>query len=374
MGEKILYTKYSNDRREDFRIATQIIERDGKKIVRKSAMGKTARNHILLMKNHAKSLDEMFGNTKFKANRIISSGEDFVDFDFVDGSSFDKILDEFLQDEDFDGFYGGVNQFFTELEKFAVAEFRANEKTKEIFGEDAFAEGEKAIPVGNIDLIFQNVIVNSDEDWTVIDYEWTFDFALPLRFLKWRALFNFLSLERRRVNIDPNEVFGKFSLSGDSESFRRIETEKFFKFIRNGEFFSFTQDFPKEIVVPDVEIGNLKAHINLLLESERTLQAELGCKNAHIEQLLESERRLNAEVRSMDTALKSASEELERKKAHIELLLASERKLKKEVSDLKNSFSFKVTAPLRFAKKAARKAYRVLFPNKVREALRRFRH
>ena len=40
MEDRIIYAKYSDDRNSSFRIKTAIIDRDGKRIVRKYAMGK----------------------------------------------------------------------------------------------------------------------------------------------------------------------------------------------------------------------------------------------------------------------------------------------------------------------------------------------
>ena len=104
------------------------------------------------------------------AAKLMLHGEDFVDFEYTEGTGFDKILDGFLKKNDEDGFRKAVSDFFAELDKIATAEFHQNEKTIEVFGENTFVEGEKAIPAGNIDLIFQNVIVDSNGKWNVIDY------------------------------------------------------------------------------------------------------------------------------------------------------------------------------------------------------------
>ena len=108
-NEKILYTKYSNDRAASFRISTQIVERNGKKIVRKSAMEESARPHVLAMKKHETAMNEMFSGTKFKANKILASGDDFVDFEYLEGTRYDQILDGYLKNKDIDGFYSAAN-------------------------------------------------------------------------------------------------------------------------------------------------------------------------------------------------------------------------------------------------------------------------
>ncbi len=145
--EKILYTKYSNDRDKQFRIITHIIDDGKKRFIRKKAACEEAKTHINSITFHEKDLATMFSGTKFAVNKIISQGDDFIDFEYVEGVTYDKYLDEFLKKNDEDGFKKAVSDFFIELDNLATAEFQQNEKTVEIFGKNAFTEGEKAIPV-----------------------------------------------------------------------------------------------------------------------------------------------------------------------------------------------------------------------------------
>ena len=250
-NEKILYTKCSNDRAAPFRIITQIIERNGKKIVRKSAMEEAARSHVLAMKKYESALNEMFSETKFKTNKILAFGEDFVDFEYLEGTSYDQILGGYLKNKDIDGFYSAARIFFDELDKLASVEFHATEKSKEIFGENAFTEGEKALPVGNIDQIFQNVLVDSDGNWNVIDYEWTFDFAVPVKYLRFRSLVNFLNSQSRVQYFPEFSVYEKFEITKkDYETFLNIELNEFQNWLHNGRFLGFSQIIRKPVLNP----------------------------------------------------------------------------------------------------------------------------
>lgn len=249
--EKILYTKYSNDRAASFRIATQIIERGGTKIVRKSAMEAASRSHIIAMKKHEAVLNEMFAGAKFKANKIIAFGDDFVDFEYLEGTSYDQILDGYLKNKNMDGFYSAVKFFFDELDKLATSEFHKNEKTIEVFGHDSFLEGEKAVPVGDIDQIFQNVIVDSDGNWNVIDYEWTFDFALPVNYIKFRCFSNFLNSQSRALFFPETSLYERFGISKEvCAHFWCVELKGFQNWLRNGRFLEFSQIIRKTTINP----------------------------------------------------------------------------------------------------------------------------
>ena len=360
MAEKILYTKFSNDRASQFRIFTQIIEVDGKKIIRKSAADPDAQLHVQKMLEHEKSLSKLFDGTRFKVNKTLDSREKSIDFEFVEGVGYDHCLDAFLINKDIDGFKKEIGAFFDELDKIATTEFHATEMSDEIFGKEAFVEGEKAIPVGDIDLIFQNVIVSDDGAWNVIDYEWTFAFAIPVRYLKWRALFNFFAPEYRRANFDYASVAKEFSLDGLEEKFLLLEIDAFRKYVKDGTFSNYCKENKKGMINPFVELSN---------------------KSAHIEQLLQIERDLSNKIRQLDVDLSKHAEneenlicELRNKNGHIDLLLQNERNLQNEIASLKNSTSWRITEPCRLAGRLARKIYHLLVPHKLRTAFWLLRH
>ena len=60
------------------------------------------------------------------------------------------------------------------------------ERYQKVFGEITLPVSVPFAKGVDIDLIFANIMVQGNT-WTVIDYEWTFDFPVPVDFLLWRA-------------------------------------------------------------------------------------------------------------------------------------------------------------------------------------------
>ena len=254
--DKIIYTKYSNDRKKEFRILTQIVDDGKKRFIRKMATDKSAMTHISNMVLHEKSLSTMFSGSKFAVNKIIAQGENFVDFEYIEGTSYDKFLDGFLKKDDEAGFKNAAADFFAELDKLATVEFHQNEETIEVFGENAFEEGEKAIPVGNIDLIFQNVIVGNDGTWNVIDYEWIFDFPIPAKYLKWRSLYNLSVFSYYFASLPLQKLFSLFLISEeDWEKFKNIEYKGFQKSVGSGLYFGARVPFLRKQILNPYAVG-----------------------------------------------------------------------------------------------------------------------
>lgn len=226
---KIIYTKYSNDRIKKYQICTQIIEySEQKKIVRKSAVSQEAVNHIQNMITHKNSLDECFAGTKFKTNNIFNNGFDFVDFDFIQGERLDILLDEYLKNLQFDKFFDVVTMVFEQFEKCKKISFSSNEICDKIFGKSVFDENESAISIADIDLVFQNILLDSNCDLHVIDYEWIYDFSLPLDFLKWRCLYTYIAESPKRQILYEKDIYSYFGFS-ESKIQKYIQLELHFQ-------------------------------------------------------------------------------------------------------------------------------------------------
>ncbi len=225
MAEKIVYSKYSNDRIEKYCIATDIIERDGNIIVRKKALNNQANEHINKLLFSEKELITQFKQSRFEVNKIIDSSDGIVEFEFIHGKTFDCILDEYLENNDFGGLIKTMRNFFHEMETVAVERFSVNKEFQYYFGDVAISEGELSMPYGNIDLIFQNVIVDPDDKWHIIDYEWFLDCMLPIKYIKYRAILLYVyGLSKRNVLIERN-IFGEFDISSEDRLvFEQMET------------------------------------------------------------------------------------------------------------------------------------------------------
>ena len=221
--EKLIYTKYSNERSTRFAIRTDIYEDEqGRRCVRKYADTETARPHIEHIQTVYKQMQTQFVGSRFVPNKA-ELHQEYIEFEYVEGETLEKQLDAYLAADDQEGFAALVNTYADEVRRvygvsgtteIAIAD---TEAAREVGTTDAGIAHENAeadtatgtahedtsayaetfgtvtlptpVPMAqgvDIDLIFANIIVTGDT-WTAIDYEWTFDFAAPVDFLLWRA-------------------------------------------------------------------------------------------------------------------------------------------------------------------------------------------
>lgn len=209
---QVLFSKYSNDRSVAFQIRTDIIRNEnGMLTVEKSAMTSEARTHIAHNEMCAQMLAESYEGTRFVACPCKRINEDTLAFEFLSGKQMDEMLDEALDKCDEASFYELLTIYKKEMEKLAVVTIEGSD--------------ERALPVANVDQIFQNIKIKDDK-WYVYDYEWTFEKVVPLGYIFYRAVVFYGQFDRKadlkRRGID---LFDFFSIS-EEEKIRYQKMEK----------------------------------------------------------------------------------------------------------------------------------------------------
>jgi hypothetical protein len=81
----------------------------------------------------------------------------------------------------------------------------------EVFGKMEFAGGQKCRRISDIDMIFSNVIRTADGP-ELIDYEWTFDFPVPLAFLRYRCLYYYILGNAKREKLKEAGLYEQFGI------------------------------------------------------------------------------------------------------------------------------------------------------------------
>lgn len=197
--EELLFLKYSVERDEAFRIRTEIIRKaDGTKAVRKVPYGEKAKAHVEKIKHWEEALREQYEPAGVSVNRCTLTDKG-AEFEFLKGETLESVLHDYLEKDDFEGFIGEIKKYIAKLEQ--IASPKAN----------------------NVDLIFSNIILSNDGKWNVIDYEWTFEAEVPLRFIVYRAIY--LYCEQRKQNSLQCEDICRILGITEAEQERFLEME-----------------------------------------------------------------------------------------------------------------------------------------------------
>lgn len=209
--KNIIYSKYSNERAEKFKIRTDILEDlDGKKYVQKMPLNEEAHIHIDNIYRYYELLSEVYKESKICINKCLKKDTFGLEFEFVTGITLEEELDELLLKKDSAKIVEKIKEYVCIIEKGAGEHvFKPTEEFKNVFGEVNLTIPLKAGIVNNIDLIFSNIIVG--EKWNVIDYEWTFDFLIPFNYIVYRAVHYYIYSSSKRselINLGLYKILG----------------------------------------------------------------------------------------------------------------------------------------------------------------------
>lgn len=227
--EKLIYTKYSNERSARFAIRTDIYEDEqGRRCVRKYADTEAARPHIEHIQTVYEQMQTQFAGSRFVPNKAELHPQ-YIEFEYVEGQTLEKQLDAYLAADDQEGFAALVNTYADEVRRvYGVSEATGTAHEDTSAYAEAFGTVTLPTPVPmaqgvDIDLIFANIIVTGDT-WTAIDYEWTFDFAAPVDFLLWRAGKVYLENYANRACISEEQMNALLGVAqANVDAYRQME-------------------------------------------------------------------------------------------------------------------------------------------------------
>ena len=207
-GFDTIYSKYSNDRVDEFKIRTDIaIDRAGRKVIRKFPLTEAAKEHVFGIRDAYLGLKEKFRGGDLEINDCqIDEKMGCAIFSFVNGVPLASLLDECVERDDPDGFFALVNEYIKRIR----------------YRED--------YPVSDYDLIFSNIMVNGPI-WTIIDYEWTYGKCIPVREQVWRALYCYRLEDRKREKFDLKPLFKELGISEDMAKDLLEEEYQFQKYV-----------------------------------------------------------------------------------------------------------------------------------------------
>lgn len=226
-----IYVKFSNERNNKYKIRTEILLENGVKYVEKSALSDEAQSHILNMEKIYRSLCESSSINISKCEIVKGKAR----FEFIEGDTLAQKLDALVVNNDIDEAVSEIEKYFKAVADIKpVVKFESTEGFVSVFGERELSGEYDCCPVSNIDMVFDNIILNNG--YNLIDYEWTFDFPVPFKFIMYRAINNFIYSNPKRLVI-YNAVIERLGITEKEADIFDAMEESFQKYV-SGSFVS----------------------------------------------------------------------------------------------------------------------------------------
>lgn len=209
--EKLIYSKYSNERSPRFSLRTDILEQEDIKIVRKTPVGKEGEAHVASLAKWAEALEKAFKDSPFVCNKCTLEGKSAV-LEYVSGETLEERLDSLLKQGEKEEAETLLTGYLAELEKIYKGRiFENTEAFTKVFGETVFFQEMECADVTDIDMVCQNLVLTNPP--VVLDYEWTFDFPVPGKFVLYRVIHYYIHSNPMREVLDEEKIYRKFGIT-----------------------------------------------------------------------------------------------------------------------------------------------------------------
>jgi len=231
------FIKYNTFRKSEFALTTIIQSDEQKRIVKKKSLNIQSKSFLESIANNYSLLKTQYQN--IKVCPCIMKDENLeIEFEFIEGKSLIDILLKHSKENnknEFLNILSSLKSIVLDDDRLQVKKaYNVSAEFENIFGKYEGTFPFDYIDISNIDLTFNNVISDDSKNYTIIDYEWVFDFPIPVEYIIYRNSILIKSLF-------PNE--DEFELSGisktDSQVFDKME-DNFQKFVHgnNGGIYS----------------------------------------------------------------------------------------------------------------------------------------
>lgn len=220
--DEIIYTKYSNERDRRFCIRTDIMENKERRIVRKHALYPEGASHIKNIFRWFKELDGNYKKNGLTCNKCRMDGDD-VYLEYISGKTLEEVLDGLLEKGEHGKASEMLEEYLRKVEKICSGqEFYMTNAFSAVFGEEEFGEELACGDATNIDMLCSNVVLTDIP--CVLDYEWTFDFPIPGKFVLYRIIHYYVDTHSVRSCLAEMDFYGKMGISPAlKEQFVRME-------------------------------------------------------------------------------------------------------------------------------------------------------
>lgn len=192
----IVYSKISTERKDEFKICTNIVKKNEGYIVEKVALTEKGIQHFNEINEFYKNSQKQ--NEKWFEYCPVRQIDNKLIFDFIDGQNLESLVDLYVKNNDFDKVFKTMDLLYEIISDGIIESFNVNEEFLNVFGNHDFEllSNEKSIRFCDIDIILENVVLTKNKKFYILDYEWVFDCTVPISFILYRAILHSMAISK----------------------------------------------------------------------------------------------------------------------------------------------------------------------------------
>lgn len=232
--KRLIYTKYSNERNRKFAIRTDILQDDtGQRFVRKVPLYQEGIAHIKNLSEIYYKLEKIYEGSGFVCNKCWLQGEELW-LEYIDAITLEEQLDDLIADGKIEKAWEMFSGYLCRIRNINSQEpFRMTEAFQNVFGPVDFSQDSMSASVSDIDLVCNNILLRKS-DWVILDYEWSFEFPVPVGYLLFRIIHYYIETQEMRQSLNQYCPYEWAGITEDDKKIYMNMEQKFQKFLTAG--------------------------------------------------------------------------------------------------------------------------------------------
>ena len=296
MGE-IIYSKYANERASQFALRTDIVcQANGELVVQKTPLSQAANAHVENIYAVGQALNKQYVNSRFCFNHCqLTTGG--VALEFVTDTTLESVADKLLYAGKVDEVEKLLFQVIEEMYKTdGNKEFCKTAEFVEVFGEVDLPTDLPCATISDIDMIMSNIM--QGERWVVIDYEWSFDFPIPIQFIVYRLLHYYLYASPIRSVLRECNLMQKAGISASLEEIY-YKMERHFQDVYilrelDGKHHTPLRDMYGEISAGSIDVRELYEKVKTLAHTKEEQKDLVGAIDKNVQAAQAAQEKITA--------------------------------------------------------------------------------
>lgn len=201
---EVSYAKYNRERVPKYRTSLRILTgADGTKWVEKAALSKEAEAYVASFAENRKLIENM--NDKIVPVEVLKQEPGRICLEYVEGESLAEQIEKFLgRPEQLNkAVKEALEQIFDVRQEMCV-KFEETPEFQKVFGTlspeaGALFKKSTALVSSNLNMDFENFMPDGNGRYHCLNYDWVFQFPIPIEYLKYRTLLHFYNKNKAYI-------------------------------------------------------------------------------------------------------------------------------------------------------------------------------
>lgn len=226
----IIYSKISSERKDEFKICTNILKNQNAYRVEKVALHPSGISHFERIYQFYKTAKH---NDLFHYCPVQLENNTLI-FDFIKGENLESIVNGYVKHDQLDKIFETMDLLYKINTYEDLVDFKINQEFIDVFGkqDESLLLNQKCIRFCDIDVILENVILTNDNSYSILDYEWVFDCTVPVSFIMYRAILHSIALSKLKKE-ELQVLYERYGITEELKALYLSMEENFQHYVSN---------------------------------------------------------------------------------------------------------------------------------------------